>query len=140
MIPGYSAVAFFFILSGYVLALRYAGSDLKLNDYFIRRIARLWPSAMLSFLATVIIYILFRQTGAGYYSMWGALLTPLLMQSWIPLQSHVRQSWNGVSWTLSCEAFFYIMFPFFLPRIKRMNSKKAGGFLIILLITYLCII
>jgi peptidoglycan/LPS O-acetylase OafA/YrhL len=42
--------------------------------------------------------------------MWLAwILNPLLMSTWIFGPMHY---WNAVSWSISCQAGFYFLFPF----------------------------
>jgi peptidoglycan/LPS O-acetylase OafA/YrhL len=51
-----------------------------------------------------------------------------LTQSWLPGSDYLN-AFNGVSWSLSCEAFFYLLFPFLvglLSRIARLTRFSAG--------------
>jgi peptidoglycan/LPS O-acetylase OafA/YrhL len=128
-IPGYVSVAFFFVLSGYVLTIRY-DTSLTVRDFYKRRFARIWPSAFLAFSSTLVIYSIFRQSGAGFVSLVGALLNPFLLQGWIPLHPEIRQSWNGVAWTLSCEFFFYLLFPVITKTLNRSSSLLRLGILV----------
>lgn len=45
-----------------------------------------------------------------------------LLQAWIP---EMALPWNGPGWSLSCEAFFYLLFPFLIPAIARMSRRQA---------------
>ena len=40
----------------------------------------------------------------------GVILTPLLLQGWIP---KLATFWNTPAWTMCTEAFFYLIFPLF---------------------------
>jgi peptidoglycan/LPS O-acetylase OafA/YrhL len=49
-----------------------------------------------------------------------ALANALLVQAWIPSEGYYFGA-NGVAWSLSCEAFFYAVAPFLLPRLARLG-------------------
>ena len=51
--------------------------------------------------------------GTGF----GTLLNALLLHDLTVGQPEVRQAWNGVSWSLSCEFCFYLAAPFLFRRL-----------------------
>jgi len=51
------------------------------------------------------------------------VLGVLLVQGW-STSSAVVFGCNGVSWSLSCEAFFYALFPILLPMMLRVSRRK----------------
>ena len=53
-------------------------------------------------------------------------LVLLLLQSWVP---GAALSWNSVSWSLSVEAFFYVVFPFALLRFGKFSRKVLWTFI-----------
>jgi peptidoglycan/LPS O-acetylase OafA/YrhL len=104
---GYQAVTTFFVLSGFVLTRSYwttAWSREGLAKYYRGRVARVYPVYLLSLLV-VAKFI----AEAGAPGRWGYLAAHLtLTQGWlgaIPVQ------WNTPAWSLSCEMFFYAVFP-----------------------------
>jgi peptidoglycan/LPS O-acetylase OafA/YrhL len=104
---GYQAVATFFVLSGFVLTRSYwtaAWSGQSLAKYYQGRVARVYPVYLLSIL--VMAKFILEDTSPG---KWGHLATHVaLIQAWLgPLP--VR--WNTPAWSLSCEMFFYALFP-----------------------------
>jgi peptidoglycan/LPS O-acetylase OafA/YrhL len=123
---GYQAVTTFFVLSGFVLTRSYwtaAWSREGLGKYFKGRVARVYPVYLLSMLV-VARFILEDQT-PGRFGYLAAHLT--LTQAWlgpIPVQ------WNTPAWSLSCEMFFYAVFPLlgaFLVRRARWPWIAAMG-------------
>jgi peptidoglycan/LPS O-acetylase OafA/YrhL len=44
-----------------------------------------------------------------------------LTQAWIP---KAAVAWNGPAWSLSVEAFFYLLFPFILPKLESMSANR----------------
>lgn len=118
--PHYLGVSFFFVLSGFILCLSYPalGTRSAKARYLLARIARIWPLHAFTFLLFCLMSIL---TVEGY-AAWmtqarnvrTAVLNLLLLQAWVPW-SGVALSYNGVSWSISAEAFFYVSFLWLLP-------------------------
>ena len=117
---GYTGVSFFFILSGFVLAWSYK-PGLPRKQFYWRRFARIWPlHALTTVLAAVAAVFV---TGAALN--WSALPAVLtLTQSWFPA-GDIRYGFNGVSWSLSCEMFFYLLFPLIYPRLRVVRPGHA---------------
>lgn len=103
---GDCGVAFFFLLSGFVLSLGY-GQRLQQGTFaygrFLRRrLLKIYP---LHLLCLVAFLALSRQP-----IDLAVVLNALLLQCWVPLKD-IYFSCNSVSWFLSCILFCYIMFP-----------------------------
>ena len=121
---GSTAVSFFFVLSGFILTYVYR-DRLKwggLKRFYFTRWARIWPLHAVCLLWAA--YMVPRQPvdfpGLRMASHW------LLLQSWIPDRAYI-QSFNGVTWSISTEAFFYAMFPLFLlGGLKQFWLKYLG--------------
>ena len=116
---GYASVSFFILLSGFVLAYNYAGraraGELDKGRFWEARFTRLYPVYLLSLLLS------WRMV-AGEYAMhshrmfWtGMILSPLLMQGWIP---EIATFLNTPAWTMSAESAYYVAFPW-LAKGKR---------------------
>ena len=110
-------VSFFFILSGFVLA--WSSTALDTKTFYRRRVARIYP-----------IYVLLWFVGVAITSFAGQPQSPLsvvstltLTQAWFP-SSVVYFGANGVGWSLSVEAFFYVIFPLLVWGILRMSSGQ----------------
>jgi peptidoglycan/LPS O-acetylase OafA/YrhL len=104
---GYLAVTTFFVLSGFVLARNYAEttwSRESLLRYGVGRLARVYPVYALSLLVMAPFISEDRAPAKGQ------LLAEhgLLLQGWT---GPLPVSWNTPAWSLSCEMFFYLLFP-----------------------------
>jgi peptidoglycan/LPS O-acetylase OafA/YrhL len=112
---GSSGVGFFFILSGVVLTWSRRTADTPWT-FYRRRFARIYPNYLTAWILTigVIAY------EGGVFYLHAGLLSLFLVQDWLP-RTAIIEGWNGVSWTLSCEMFFYLLFPFLVRRIENMD-------------------
>lgn len=104
---GYLAVTTFFVLSGFVLARSYAATQWNgrsLLRYGVGRVARVYPVYALSLLVVAPFIV------ADPAPQKAPLVAAhgLLIQGWM---GHLPVSWNTPAWSLSCEMFFYLMFP-----------------------------
>jgi peptidoglycan/LPS O-acetylase OafA/YrhL len=124
---GTVALPFFYVLSGFVLTHAYSNrvpAFPQKRQFYWARIARLFPAYLLSFVLFLPIAVekylrhpaVSEHHGVHTYVA-GGLLTLFAVQAWTPLS----QAWNGPGWSLSVEAFFYLIFPFVLPKIARMR-------------------
>ena len=121
-------VAFFFILSGYVMAIGYedkvCAASFRYKDYMLKRLLRITPLNLFS-LALALIFpllddILHLQFHYRTYLL--AVIDTFLLQAWIPIRS-VYFSGNAVAWFLSSMLFCYILFPYLLKWIKGKYGK-----------------
>ena len=112
---GLSGVQFFYILSGFVLTWSARSEDTPLR-FWRRRIAKIYPNHVLMWGAV----LLFGLYWADPLDLKVALANLFLVQAWIPLPNYFY-SVNTVSWSLSCEFFFYFCLPFALPLFRRMR-------------------
>ena len=120
---GYQAVTTFFVLSGFVLTRSYAATAWSRRNtlrYALGRVARVYPVYLLS-LAVVAPFILADQTPGkpGYLA---AHL--LLVQAWL---GAIPVNWNTPAWSLSCEMFFYAMFPLAASFIRSANWRRVAA-------------
>jgi peptidoglycan/LPS O-acetylase OafA/YrhL len=109
---GYAGVAFFFVLSGFVLTWSWRpGTAAK--DFWLRRFARIWPShAVMTGIALGLVGVVGRQ--------W--IVALLGVQAWSTSPPVVFAA-NSPSWSLSCEFFFYACLPLLLPLLLRLNHR-----------------
>jgi peptidoglycan/LPS O-acetylase OafA/YrhL len=121
-------VSFFFVLSGFILTYVYpslSGGN-RLRDFYVARFARIWPAHFSTF-----ILLLCLIPSAGWvwkdHQAWQIGATNLfLVHAWIP-SARYYFSFNSVSWSISTESFFYLVFPFLLYRLERSWWWKLLG-------------
>ena len=109
---GYASVSFFILLSGFVLAYNYAEraqlGELERGRFWKARFTRLYPIYLLGLILSLgMLKLEYAARSTGMF--WtGVVLTPLLLQGWIPA---LATFWNTPAWTMSAESFYYVLFP-----------------------------
>ncbi len=124
---GYIAVAFFFILSGFILTYTYWSpmrAGLRLGVFYKARFARIYPMYMVALLVALPFYAKAVMSGHGGAArgVRDAILTVSLLQAHVPAAA---LTWNPPAWSLSTEAFFYFCFPLLLPVLLRGSMVRA---------------
>lgn len=121
-------VAFFFALSGFILTYVHAGDEpFDKRRYFVARVARVWPIYAVALLVSL--PILFREssevlalhgtTGGTIRIVVRVLAVLTWTQAWSP---SIALAWCLTAWSLSCEVFFYAVFPWLMARLKNISS------------------
>lgn len=103
-------VGFFFVLSGFILTYVYRDfTGHSVRSFYVARFARLWPVHLVTFLIAAVVI----QPSALLSPLYAmtAPINLLMLQAWLPINGLVF-SWNGPSWSISAELWFYILFPF----------------------------
>lgn len=117
---GYVGVTFFFVLSGFVLTWSANARPVDAWAFYRRRFARVYP---LHLAATLVVgAAILAGGGAVGVDVWAACLG--LVQAWVPTSS-VYFGLNGVSWSLSCELFFYLLTPPLLIWAARRSTRAC---------------
>jgi peptidoglycan/LPS O-acetylase OafA/YrhL len=104
---GYVGVSLFFMLSGFILTYNYLPRDFSRADFWRARFARIWPMYMVG-LALGFPAFVHSVTHRGVPGISSALAALTLTQAWNP---RTAVAWNAPGWSLSCEVFFYLLFP-----------------------------
>jgi peptidoglycan/LPS O-acetylase OafA/YrhL len=115
---GAVGVAFFFVLSGFVLAWG-TRPGLPALTFYRRRFARVYPSDLTMLLVAVVVPVVPVHRGVE-----AAVANALVVQAWYA-DPKVVYGMNGVSWSLSCEALFYTLFPVLVVVIRAL-PRWAG--------------
>ncbi|MBI9098404.1 MAG: acyltransferase [Spirochaetaceae bacterium] len=134
---GYIGVGFFFILSGYILTHVYKNQIIKnefnLKRFYIYRIARIYPLHFITLMLSIPLTIgILKKTPFSWTQKF--LENILLVQSMIPKRHHYF-SFNIVSWSISSEMFFYLLFPFLIILILKLDLRKISILLTIIIVT-----
>ena len=147
---GFIGVDVFFVISGFVitqsLLRNNTGSKLQdLGNFYIKRIARLFPAFFVVFLFTMLAVLFFYSPNMGIQqnAIKGSLGAILGLSNFV--MPRISGGYFGASgesnpflhtWSLSVEEQFYFIYPllfFFLLWVThRSNSKKIQNFLQIL--------
>jgi peptidoglycan/LPS O-acetylase OafA/YrhL len=118
---GSFAVSYFFCLSGYILAHVYNNKEhaaFNKKQFFIKRIARIYPLYLLSFFATLVLgMVVFNSYPRGF----SILLQFIGFHAWIP---GICLEINYPAWSIAAEFFFYLCFPFILKKFQNYSNKK----------------
>jgi peptidoglycan/LPS O-acetylase OafA/YrhL len=124
----YVGVTLFFVLSGFLICLRYAEriqlSRQWISTYVYHRFARIYPLyLLLTSLSFVICQLVPSYDRDGLYTtshLPGKILLVsmnlTLLRSWF---THFRFTGIGAGWTLTVEEFFYLLAPFLILGVKR---------------------
>lgn len=119
---GYIGVSLFFVLSGFILAYTYAGSQdvepIDRRSFWVARFARVYPLYGFALLATLPFFI--REVPDDGFLLACMLSTVVLGHAWFP---QYAEQWNGPGWSLSVEALFYAAFPFLVPGLRRLRKE-----------------
>ncbi|MCX5015216.1 acyltransferase [Streptomyces sp. NBC_00555] len=121
-----TAVTGFFVLSGFVLTWAHRPGD-RPRAFWRRRFWKIFPNHVLGWSLAVVFFgctgagrVLSMETGHGS----GAAVTGLfLLQAWVP-DVNWFFSFNTPAWSISCEAFFYALFPALLALTMRIPARR----------------
>lgn len=117
---GYSGVTLFFVLSGFILSYNYIPRRFTLRDFLSARVARILPIYFFALLISLPLGMrACYQAGTTFFPR--ATPALFLMQAWAPKSTLI---WNPPGWSLSCEVFFYLVFPFLLGPIARAAQRR----------------
>jgi peptidoglycan/LPS O-acetylase OafA/YrhL len=119
---GGEAVSFFFLLSGFILVIAYekqiTQNNLSVISFYVKRLARIYPLYLLSLLLTLSYHFFVHNN----HSHLGLKL---------PFELFMVQTWfypgsiNYPDWSISCELFFYLLFPIYILKLKNVPINYA---------------
>jgi peptidoglycan/LPS O-acetylase OafA/YrhL len=121
---GYQAVPTFFVLSGFVLARTYGHTEWtrrNFRKYLAGRFARVYPVYLLSLLIVSPFIVKAQDLHKG----WLVAMHLTLTQGWFA--GHYTAGWNTPAWSLSCEIFFYLIFPLLMVPMKNRGWRRTLG-------------
>lgn len=124
---GFLGVSFFFVLSGFILALNYKEKilqkEVSMKEFWVARVSRIYPLHLFTLLYSLPIF--FSDIFHAPFRYLKSLLANLfLVQSFVP-SPEVYFGFNAVSWSISNELFYYLMFPLLLVLFYRYPKSIA---------------
>lgn len=114
--PSGEGIAAFFLLSGFVMAWSFSPADTA-RKFWRRRFARIYPAYVAAWIIAIVVNV-----GVGAGMGLKDLFSLTLLQTWIP-DSSVYFATSVVFWSLSVEAFFYLLFPFIIRPLVRLSER-----------------
>ncbi|MBB4863363.1 peptidoglycan/LPS O-acetylase OafA/YrhL [Pseudomonas nitritireducens] len=131
-LEGAAFVGFFYILSGFIISYSYNPDSKPFNKlgFLYKRFARIYPVHILLLVVFATLFV----GGFEYVDKFHFLLNATLLQAWHPEMS-VFWGFNAVSWSLSCEVFFYLAFMFLV-----FFSTRAIVWMIVLYLVVLAVL
>ena len=145
----YLMVDFFFILSGFIMFYVYGkmfSSNVNkesFKKFTIARFARVYPLHFFTLGYCIVLFFISErmgipknpvlQTENNFFSIF---TNTLLLHS---MNFHNWFNWNHASWSISVEWWAYMLFPFLVAPISKMNSSKKAIIAIMCFMGYLAI-
>lgn len=127
---GAVGVSLFFILSGFVLTWA-EKPDQPARTFWLRRIARIYPLHLVTVALAIVLGHTIARGPIFVDDPVALLANVLLVNTWSP---DWNQAGNLVSWTLGCEAFFYLLFPLVIPAVSRASVAVLRVLLVALVV------
>ncbi len=125
------AVSYFFVLSGFIMAVAYyapfqASTATRFDRwrYWLARLARIYPVYLLALLLMIAASL-----GGDGSDPLTVTLNLSMLQAWLP---GYAMTLNSPGWSLSVELFFYLCFPLLLLWLQRFNLKSLLLFSLLL--------
>lgn len=118
---GWLGVSLFFVLSGFLLTVRYAPDGrlgVTTGRFWLERVARLAPTYLLALAFALPLFlrdVRVQELGSALTAR-VALSVLTLQQAWRPETACV---WNCPAWSLSVETWFYLAFPLMIAVFGR---------------------
>ncbi|QKV96917.1 acyltransferase [Streptomyces sp. NA02950] len=119
------AVSSFFILSGFVLAWTLRPDDTA-GRFWRRRFVKIFPNHAVTW---TLMLVLLMATGTATLlpvpdpAADEAVKNLLLVHTWAPDMADFS-SVNPVTWSISCEVFFYLLFPFLIRPLSALPARR----------------
>ena len=121
LIDGYAGVAFFFILSGFVLTWSVGDAPIALRRFYRARFARIYPAFFVCLAVSWVI--------TDPVSWWVLLSNVTLTHAWLPLSHAAPPSYafalDQPTWSVSCEVFFYAALPLLVLATRRWSLARC---------------
>lgn len=135
---GWLGVSLFFVLSGFLLTVRYAPEGVLRGTrraFWLERVARLAPTYALSLAFAAALFVRDARVEQFSSGRIAGVVTSVLtvQQAWRP---ETACAWNCPAWSLSVEFWFYLVFPFLVAAAGAWmlrGHRVHRGYLVLIL-------
>jgi len=152
---GRTAVSLFFVLSGFILTYNYStltGAAARMR-FYVNRVARIYPVVLLALLIGAVgVTVALTASDPKYLRDWYSLESPSVIAlvgsflaqitvttGWFPA-ARINQPWNGPAWSIACEMFFYVLFPFLIAWARNRRAWTIAIALVCVFLTQVLLI
>jgi peptidoglycan/LPS O-acetylase OafA/YrhL len=124
---GYVGVSLFFVLSGFVLAYSYTDlpTTASQKQFWLARFARIYPLYLVALILSLPVFLSYLPSNSATNIAKASAEVALeasLLHAWTPWTAC---GVNCPGWSLSAEAFFYAVFPFFINKIYKLDLRQS---------------
>ncbi|MFM9372919.1 acyltransferase family protein [Streptomyces sp. Da 82-17] len=120
---GNLGVAFFFVLSGFVLTWSARAGD-GARSFWRRRFFKVFPNHVVAFALAFGLLLAAGITPAPTETV----ANLFLVHAWVPELSFITSVVSGVSWSLSVELVFYLCFPLLIVLVRKVRPTRLWVF------------
>ena len=125
---GYVGVSLFFVLSGFVLAYSYPDlpTTASKKQFWLARFARIYPLYAVALVLSSVIFLSYLPSISALSLTKAGVKVALeasLLHAWTPWTTC---GINCPGWSLSAEAFFYLVFPFVINKLYKLDARQAA--------------
>lgn len=138
---GFLGVDVFFLLSGFIISYNYAQRMPELDRrrygaFLFARFARIYPVHLVMLVASAVMMAVVAVRGTSQstpdHSVGGLIGNVLLLQA-LP----GFEVWNDPSWSISCEAAAYVLFPLGAALLLRLTRRGALALALVVVVAQL---
>ena len=129
---GYVGVSFLFLLSGFILAFVYLRNlpTVDKRKFYLARFARIYPLYLTAILLDFP-HFLYTQRHITHQSWVHSISVLVATGGLVQVWFSDLQGLNQPGWSLSVEAFFYLLFPFIGAALWRIRGRLLWPFAIL---------
>jgi peptidoglycan/LPS O-acetylase OafA/YrhL len=113
LFDGYRAVLFFFVLSGFVLAIPFTRGPVSPTAFLVKRVVRIYPAYWICLAVSIGAFSIFENPH----------LSANALANYIGLVGGATQTYDTVTWSLIQEMRLSILFPLIMLPVLRFRSR-----------------